>query len=66
MLDRHCEAMQLPISGLLKTTRDIEFRSLSAAGAIVRGGQTISRTDWKRVNDDKPLFECESESPEAT
>jgi hypothetical protein len=52
-------------NGLLQTTRDIEFRSPSSAGAIVRGGQTNGRTDWKRVGDDKPLFECESESTEA-
>jgi hypothetical protein len=52
-------------SNLLKTTRDIEFRSPSGAGAIVRGGQTNGRTDWKRVTDDKPLFECESEADQA-
>lgn len=43
------------------TTRDIEFRSPSGAAAIVRGGQTNGRTDWKRIDDDKQLFECEME-----
>lgn len=57
--------IQTQNTGLLKTSRDIEFRSPSGAGAIVRGGQTNGRTDWKRVSDDKPLFECESESSEA-
>lgn len=33
----------------LTLSRDIEFRSPSAAGAVVRGGQTNGRTDWKRV-----------------
>lgn len=53
-------------SGLLKTSRDIEFRSPSGAGAIARGGQTNGRTDWKRVTDDKALFECESETTESS
>lgn len=47
--------------GLLKTTRDIEFRSPSGAGAIARGGQTNGRTDWKRIKDDIPLNEAEAQ-----
>lgn len=43
------------LDGLLETTRDIEFRSPSAAGAIARAGQTNGRTDWKRSSDDMPL-----------
>ncbi|AFX99937.1 GIY-YIG nuclease family protein [Bdellovibrio bacteriovorus] len=45
----------------LETTQDMEFKSPSAAAAVVRGGQTNGRTDWKRVSDGKPLFECELE-----
>lgn len=44
---------------LYKTVKDIEFRSPSGAGAIVRGGQTNGRTEWKRVSDDRPLNECD-------
>lgn len=47
--------------GVKKLVRDIEFRSPSAAGAIVRGGQTNGRTDWKRISDDRSLGECEDE-----
>ncbi len=46
---------------LLKTTKDIEFRSPSGAGAIARGGQTNGRTEWKRESDNLPLNECEGE-----
>ena len=48
--------------GILKTNRDIEFSSPSAAGAIVRAGSTNGRADWKRVSDDKSLSECELEA----
>lgn len=47
--------------GILKTTRDIDFRSPSGAGAIARGGQTNGRTEWKRLADDLSLAECELE-----
>lgn len=50
--------------GLLKTTRDIEFRSPSGAGTVARGGQTNGRTDWKRVTDDLSLKEVEAEGLE--
>lgn len=46
---------------LLITTKDIEFRSPSAAGAVVRGRSTNGRTEWKRVIDSKPLVECEAD-----
>jgi hypothetical protein len=55
------DAIQQIDKHVLKTTRDIEFRSPSGAAAIVRGGQTNGRTEWKRVSDDKPLYICESE-----
>lgn len=48
-------------SNFLETIEDLEFKSPSAAGAVVRGGQTNGRTDWKRVSDGKALFECELE-----
>lgn len=48
---------------ILKTTREIEFSSPSAVGAIVRGGATNGRTEWKRITDDKPLNECEAQIP---
>jgi hypothetical protein len=44
---------------LLRITKDIEFRSPSAAGAIVRGYQTNGRLAWKRISDDKTLFDCQ-------
>lgn len=50
-----------PYEDLLKTTKDIEFRSPSGAAAIARGGQTNGRTEWKRISDDLPLNECEAE-----
>jgi Domain of unknown function (DUF4357) len=46
---------------LLITTRDLEFKSPSAAAAIVRGRATNGRTDWKRISDNKSFFECENE-----
>lgn len=51
--------------GLLETVKDIEFRSPSGAGAIVRGGQTNGRTEWKRVSDSLSLSECELEAAKA-
>lgn len=50
-----------PYEDLLKTTKDVEFRSPSGAGAIARGGQTNGRTEWKRLSDNLPLNECEAE-----
>ncbi|NJL25224.1 MAG: DUF4357 domain-containing protein [Calothrix sp. SM1_5_4] len=50
-----------PNEGLLKTVRDIDFRSPSAAGAIVRGRATNGRIEWKRISDGLPLNECELE-----
>jgi hypothetical protein len=53
------DAVQATESGdAFQTTRDIEFKSLSAAGAIVRGRSTNGKTDWKRVSDGKPYAEC--------
>jgi hypothetical protein len=49
------------VDGALQTTRDIEFKSVSAAGAIVRGRTTNGKTDWKRVADGKPYAECFAE-----
>lgn len=43
------------------TTRDIEFNAPSGAGAIVRARATNGRTEWKRMSDNKPLYECELE-----
>lgn len=48
-------------SKLLKTTRDLEFKSPSAAGAIVRARATNGRSEWKRLTDNKSFFECETE-----
>lgn len=45
---------------VLVTTRDIEFKSPSGAGAIVRAGQTNGKVEWKRVSDDIPLGHCDS------
>lgn len=44
---------------LLVVISPIEFRSPSAAGAVVRAGSTNGRTEWRRVADNRPLFECE-------
>jgi hypothetical protein len=44
--------------GLLKTKRDLEFRSPSAAGAVVRARSTNGRVEWKRVSDSEPLAKC--------
>lgn len=46
---------------LLITMRDLEFKSPSAAGAIVRARATNGRTEWKRTTDNKSFFECETE-----
>jgi len=46
---------------LLQIMQDIEFRSPSAAGAIVRAQATDGRSQWKRISDGKPLSECELE-----
>ena len=48
-------------SELLVTVRDLEFKSPSAAAAIVRARATNGRTEWKRISDNKSLFECELE-----
>jgi hypothetical protein len=50
---------------LLRTIRDIEFRSPSGAAAITRGGQANGRTEWKRITDDLPLDQCEIEQAKA-
>lgn len=47
------------IPGVLVTLKDIEFRSPSAAGAVVRARNTNGRTEWRRVSDDLPLHKCE-------
>ena len=47
---------------LLTTTRDLEFRSPSAAASIVRARASNGRTEWLRSKDAKPLMECEVES----
>lgn len=47
------------LPGLLVITRDIEFRSPSSAGAVVRGRSTNGRIEWKRVSDGLPLAKCE-------
>ena len=46
---------------ILITTRDLEFKSPSAAGAIVRARATNGRSEWKRTTDNKSFFECETE-----
>ena len=46
------------VDGALQTTRNIEFKSASAAGAIVRGRSTNGKTDWKRIKDGKPYAQC--------
>jgi hypothetical protein len=53
-------------SHLLVTTRDLEFKSPSAAAAIVKGRTTNGRTEWKRISDNKPFFECEIEEASIT
>lgn len=45
----------------LIVTKDIEFSSPSAAAAVVRGGATNGRLDWKRVFDGAPLYQCEAD-----
>lgn len=45
-------------AGIGITTQDFQFRSPSAAGAIVKGGPTNGRKGWKRCSDDKALGEC--------
>lgn len=49
---------------LYRTTRDLDFKSPSAAGAVARGVSTNGRTDWIRDSDGKPLNECETEAVE--
>ncbi len=44
--------------GLLRTKRELEFRSPSAAGSVVKGRNTNGKTDWKRVSDGKSIAEC--------
>lgn len=44
---------------LVVTTKDIEFRSPSAAGSVVRARATNGRTEWRRVSDGEPLFRCQ-------
>ncbi|MBS1984821.1 MAG: GIY-YIG nuclease family protein [Bdellovibrionales bacterium] len=51
---------------LLRTTKEIEFRSPSAAGAIVRGRSTNGRENWLRVADGKSLAACEAEEVKKT
>ncbi len=46
---------------LFQTIRDLEFKSPSAAGAVVKGRTTNGRANWKRTSDEKSLFDCESE-----
>lgn len=48
----------------LITTKDIEFSSASAAAAVVRGGATNGRTEWKRKSDQMPLYQWEVNSSE--
>jgi hypothetical protein len=43
------------------TNRDLEFKSPSAAGAIVRGRATNGRTNWLRITDNRPYEDCETE-----
>ncbi|QDK42692.1 hypothetical protein DOM21_14785 [Bacteriovorax stolpii] len=43
----------------LVTTQDVEFSSASAAAAVVRGGATNGRTEWKRKTDQMPLYQWE-------
>ncbi len=45
---------------VLVSTRDLEFRSPSAAAAVVRGRTTNGRTNWRRVSDGKSLSECQT------
>jgi len=49
------------ISGILVLTKDIEFKSPSAAGAVVKGRSTNGRTAWKRKTDNKTLGLVESQ-----
>ncbi len=46
---------------IVETTRDLEFKSPSAAGAMIRARATNGRTEWKRISDNKPFNECEIE-----
>lgn len=46
---------------ILITTRDLEFKSPSAVGAIVRARATNGRTEWKRTSDNKSFVDCETE-----
>jgi hypothetical protein len=45
---------------LLLTTRDLEFRSPSAAGAIVRARSTNGRQEWLRETDHLSLQQCQT------
>lgn len=47
-------------ANFLKTIKDIEFSSSSAAAAVVRAGSTNGRAEWKRVSDQMPLFQWEA------
>lgn len=50
---------------LLRTTRNLEFKSPSAAAAFVRARATNGRKEWKRVSDHKSFIECETEEDAA-
>lgn len=49
------------IPGILNLTKDVEFKSPSAAGAVVKGRSTNGRTAWKRKSDNKTLGWVESQ-----
>lgn len=49
-----------PNPHFLRTIKDIEFSSASAAAAVVRAGATNGRAEWKRVSDQMPLFQWEA------
>lgn len=49
------------IPGILILTKDIEFKSPSAAGAMVKGRATNGRKTWKRKSDNKTLGWVESQ-----
>jgi|GEM_PF-238538 len=46
---------------VLQTTKDLEFRAPSGAGAIVRARATDGRSQWIRMSDHKTLAEIEAE-----
>ena len=54
------DVINTKIDGVLVLNNDIEFKSPSAAGAIVRGRATNGRTMWKRKSDSKTLDWVES------